>query len=128
MENYINDAPADIAGVPRVGDTVQPIEGEALPFKGLTAFYDHYWNDRWSTSLGYSQLTIENTVLQSPFSFVRGQYALVNLLSYPAENVMVGGEMLWGRRKNFGDGFRVNDYRIQFSFKFNFDGVVVGIP
>jgi hypothetical protein len=67
-------------------------------------------------------LEIDNTILQSPLSFGRGQYALANLLYYPVENVMVGGEAQWGRRKNF-DGFRVNDYRIQFSFRFNFAGV-----
>ena len=49
MENYMNDAPADIAGVPRFRDPLRPIEGKALPFAGLTAFYDHYWSDRWSS-------------------------------------------------------------------------------
>jgi hypothetical protein len=33
---------------------------------------------------------------------------------------MVGGEFQWGRRENFRDGFASNDYRIQFSFKYNF--------
>jgi hypothetical protein len=128
MENYLNDAPADIAAVPRFGDPIRPVEGEALPFHGFTAFYDVYWNDLWSTSLGYSQLHIDNTVLQSASAFHRGQYALVNLLHYPAENVMVGGELQWGRRKNFADGFRVNDYRIQFSFRYSFRGVLAGNP
>jgi len=127
MENYMNDAPADIAGVPRI-DLVRPIEAAALPFAGLSAFYDHYWNDRWSSSAGYSQLDIENTALQLPDSFHRGQYALANLLHYPADNVMVGGEFQWGRRKNFSDGFRVNDYKLQFSFRFNFKGTVIGTP
>jgi hypothetical protein len=128
MENYMNDAPADIAGVPRFGDPIQPIQGRALPFGGLVAFYDHYWNDRWSTSAGYSQLHIDNTILQSPSAFHRGQYALANLLYYPAENVMVGGELQWGRRKNSADGFRVNDYRVQFSFRYNFKGIIGGNP
>jgi len=123
----MNDAPADIAGVPRI-DLVRPIEAAALPFAGLSAFYDHYWNDRWSSSAGYSQLDIENTALQLPDSFHRGQYALANLLHYPADNVMVGGEFQWGRRKNFSDGFRVNDYKLQFSFRFNFKGTVIGTP
>jgi hypothetical protein len=33
---------------------------------------------------------------------------------------MMGGEFQWGRRQNFTDGFSVDDYRIQFSFKYNF--------
>jgi glutaminase len=36
------------------------------------------------------------------------------------EHILYGGELQWGRRKNHSDGFRSNDYRIQFSFKFNF--------
>jgi hypothetical protein len=128
MENYMNDAPVDIAGVPRFGDPIRPIEGRALPFQGLVAFYDHYWSDQWSTSAGYSQFHLDNTILQSPSAFHRGQYALANLLHYPDEKVMVGGEFQWGRRKNFADGFRVNDYRLQFSFRYNFDAVIAGTP
>ena len=33
---------------------------------------------------------------------------------------MMGGEFIWGRRENFFDGFTANDFRIQFSFKYNF--------
>jgi len=33
---------------------------------------------------------------------------------------MAGGEFQWGRRHNNSDGWKVNDYRIQFSFKYNF--------
>jgi len=126
MENYMNDAPADVAGIPNFGDPVRPIRAKALPFTGITAFYDHYWNDKWSSSGGYSQVVIDNTVLQRPDAFHRGQYALVNLLHYPADNVMVGGEFIWGRRRNFNDGFRVDDQRLQFSFRYNFKGVIGG--
>jgi hypothetical protein len=73
-------------------------------------------------------LVIDNTILQSASSFHRGQYALADLLHYPTNNVMVGGEFQWGRRRNFGDGFRVNDYRLQFSFRFNFSAVIAGTP
>src|SRR5262245_22475955 len=124
MENYMTDAPVDIAPEPNFGNPTKPIVGKALPFHSLSAFYDYYWNDRWSTSLGYSQLAVANTVLQRPSDFKRGQYALINLLWYPDETVMVGGEGQWGRRANFSDGFRVNDYKIQFSFKFNYSAKI----
>ena len=126
MENYMNDAPADIAGIPNFGDPTRPVRAKALPFTGITAFYDHYWNDKWSTSAGYSQVVIDNTVLQRPDSFHRGQYALINLLHYPADNVMAGAEFIWGRRRNFNDGFAFNDQRLQFSFRYNFKGVIGG--
>jgi hypothetical protein len=45
----------------------------------------------------------------------------VNLLHYPAKNVMIGGEFQWGRRDNFNDGFTFNDYRIQLGARYNFD-------
>ena len=33
---------------------------------------------------------------------------------------MAGGEFIWGRRQNFADGWVYDDYRIQFSFRYNF--------
>ena len=48
------------------------------------------------------------------------QYALGNLLYYPVPNVMMGGELQWGRRENFSDGFHSDGFKIQFSFKYNF--------
>ena len=33
---------------------------------------------------------------------------------------MAGGEFQWGQRQNFSDGWKADDYRIQFSFKYNF--------
>jgi hypothetical protein len=121
IENYMNDAPADIAPIPNPGNPVTPVKGENLPVRGIVAFYDHYWNDKWSSSIGYSQVRITNTSLQIPAEFHKGDYALANLLYYPTDGVMYGGEFQWGRRSNFADGFRVNDYKIQFSFRYNYD-------
>ena len=39
---------------------------------------------------------------------------------------MVGGELQYGRRENFTDGFSADDFRIQFSFKYNFSVSVSG--
>ncbi|HEX4998622.1 MAG TPA: DcaP family trimeric outer membrane transporter [Terriglobia bacterium] len=122
IENYMNDAPADVAAIPNPGDPVRPIKGKALPLRSLVAFLDHSWNDRLTTSVGYSELAIDNTVLQLPSAFHRGQYAIVNLLWQPIDHLMYGGELQWGRRTNFGDGFHSNDYRVQFGFRYNFSG------
>jgi hypothetical protein len=81
------------------------IEGVALPLVSFVAFYDINWNPRWSTSIGYSMLDIDNSDGQSADAFNKGQYALGNLLFYPVKNVMVGGELQWGERENFNDGF-----------------------
>jgi len=45
---------------------------------------------------------------------------LFNVLYTPVKDVMFGGEFQWGKRENFSDGFSVDDFRLQFSAKFNF--------
>jgi hypothetical protein len=119
VENYMNDAPVDIA--PKVTTNIhRPITGDPLPILGIVAFYDRYWSEKWSTSIGYSLVNIDDVPLQLPNSFRRGQYGLVNLLYYPVKDVMTGAEFQWGRRQNFADGWVYDDYRVQLSFRYNF--------
>jgi hypothetical protein len=120
IQNYMNDAPEDIGTKPNPGNAKTPVTGEALPLLGVVAFYDHYWSDRFSSTIGYSRLDIDNSAGQASNAFRTGQYAVTNLLYYPVDNAMVGGEFQFGYRKNFKDGWDVPDYRIQFSFKYNF--------
>ena len=120
IENYMNDAPVDVGIVANLGDPRRPIEGETLPILGLVGFLEHAWSSKWSTTAGYSLTDIDNTALQSPEAYRRGHYALANLLYTPVTNVMMGGELQWGRRENFSDGFRSNGVKLQFSFKYNF--------
>src|SRR5262249_36894415 len=127
VENYMNDAPIDVAAEPNPGHPLSPVKGKALPMRSWVAFLDHNWSTKWSTSLGYSELVIDNTVLQRSDAFHRGQYAIVNLLHTPAEHVMYGGELQWGRRTNFGDGFHSNDYRLQLGFRYNFAAQIGGV-
>lgn len=121
IQNYMNDAPVDV-GIERTNsnDPARPIKGIALPVLGVVGFLDHNWSKRFSTSVGYSMVNIENSDFQTGDAYHRGHYALTNLLFYPVDNVMVGGEFQWGRRENNFDGFASNDYRIQFSFRYNF--------
>lgn len=120
IENYMNDAPVDIGIVADPANVVTPIRGEALPVVGLLAFLDHKWNEKFSTSIGYSLTDIDNSDGQAPNAFKSAQYALGNLLYYPATNFMLGGELQWGRRENFSDGFSSDGLKIQFSVKYNF--------
>jgi hypothetical protein len=121
IENYMNDAPVDIAAEPNPGNPNRPFTGKALPVLGIVGFYDFNWNDSFSTCFGYSRVDIDTSKGQAPDAFKHGQYALANLLYYPIKNVMTGLEFQWGRRENNTDGFKVDDYRIQFSARFNFD-------
>jgi hypothetical protein len=125
-ENYMNDAPVDVAIQNNFGDPAKPIKGKAVPMLGLVAFLDHNWSPKFSTAIGYSRIDIDNTTGQSPDAFRVGQYALANLLWTPVKSVMAGVEGLWGYRKNYSDGFSTNDWRIQVSFKANFSWMLGG--
>jgi hypothetical protein len=125
VENYLNDAPADI-GIENTGDPTDPVDGVALPVLGLVGFADITWSPRWTTSAGYSLVQIDNSSGQSPDAFQRGHYALANLLFSPVKNVMMGAEFQYGRRVNNSDGFTFDDYRLQFSFKYSFSLEVGG--
>jgi hypothetical protein len=120
IQNYMNDSPVDVGVVADPSNTLTPLKGEALPIIGVVAFVDHSWNDKFSTSAGYSMQDIDNSAGQAPNAFRTGHYALGNLLYYPVPNAMVGGEFQWGRRENFSDGFQSDGVKVQFSFKYNF--------
>jgi len=126
IENYMNDAPADVAIDKVNASSTAPLSVKALPVTGIVAFLDHTWNERYSTSVGYSMVNIDNTDAQTPTEFHRGHYAIGNLLYYPAPNVTTGIEFQWGKRENFkanpaDGGFKSSDdLKIQASFKYNF--------
>jgi hypothetical protein len=123
IQNYMNDAPVDVAVEVQDNGTLEAV---VLPMYSFSAFIDHNWNEKFSTSLGYSMLDIDNTNGQSYDAFSKGDYAVVNLLYYPAKNMMAGIELQYGGRQNFEDR-EVNGYlydynamKVQFSFKYNF--------
>jgi hypothetical protein len=119
IENYMNDAPVDIGVATNFSNPAVPVKGVALPVLGVVSFLDHTWSERFSTSIGYSFLNISNSDAMTPASFHQGDYALVNLLFHPVKQVTVGSELQFGRRVNFADGFNVNDYKLQFSFRYD---------
>jgi hypothetical protein len=120
IQNYMNDSPVDVGVVRQPNNALTPVKGETIPITGLVLFLDHTWNKQFSSAVGYSRQDNDNTSDQAPGAFRVGQYALGNLLYYPVPNVMVGGELQWGRRENFSDGFHSDGLKLQFSFKYNF--------
>jgi hypothetical protein len=121
IENYMNDAPVDVGiALTHSANPRTPIKGVALPVTGVMAYLDHTWNKRFSSSIGYSMLNISNSDGQTADAFHRGHYGSGNILFYPVDNVMIGSELIWGRRENFLDGFSSEDVHLQFSFKYNF--------
>jgi hypothetical protein len=120
IQNYMNDAPEDVGIRTNFADPVRPIKGEALPIFGGVAFVDINWSEKITSTIGYSIVDIDNTDGQAPDAFKRGDYALANVLFYPVKDVMFGPEVQWARRENFRDGFSSDDWRLQFSVKYNF--------
>jgi hypothetical protein len=116
----MNDGGMDMAPQGRLPTATDPgnVSAEAVPLTGIVAYYDHYWNDEFSTSIGYSTTFVDNTNLQTPDTYKSGQYASVNLLYTPVQNVMIGGEVIWGDLE-YKDGSTQDDTRFQFSVKYN---------
>jgi DcaP outer membrane protein len=120
VQNYMNDAPIDIGVQNNFSNPVSPVKGVPLPVLGAVAFVDHTWSPKFTSTIGGSMLNIWNSDAESASDFHQGYYALTNLLYYPIKNVMAGGEFQYGRRVNFRNGYNYNDYRVQFSFKYNY--------
>src|SRR6185436_6845597 len=120
IENYMNDAPADVGVRINTGNLTRPIEGKALPVFGGVAFLDINWSERMTSTIGYSIVDIDNSNGQAANAFKKGDYALANVMFYPVKDVMFGPEVQWGRRENFRDGFSSDDFRVQFTVKYNF--------
>lgn len=123
IQNYMNDANADI-GVVLTPDLERPFRGEAIPLTGLVAFLDLNWNEKWTSTVGYSVQFNDLPDLSTPQSFERGDYALANLLYHPHPRVLLGPEIQWGRRENF-NGFSADDLRVQFSAKYSFSKTLI---
>ena len=99
IASYMNDGGMDLAPSASFSeDTIDDLEAEAVQLTGVTAYYDHYWSDRWSSSIGYSFTDVDNTNFQDPGAYQKGDYASGNLLFYPADNLMIGAELMWGKR------------------------------
>jgi hypothetical protein len=123
VQNYLNDAPVD------VGATTDPnspdgFNGKALPMWSMVAYLDHTWNERFTSSIGYSRLDVENSNGQLSDAFKYGQYASANVAYYPVKNALMAAELIWGNRANNSDGFSSSDVRLQVSFKYNFSATI----
>jgi len=114
--NYFNDGGLDIA--PDSAD-LNTAKATAVKILGVLVYYDRYWNDKWSSSIGWSMTDLDDEEGQADDEFKRGMYANVNLLYHPVEHVTTGMEFVWGQREDI-DGQDAEDYRIQFSLKVDF--------
>ena len=123
IATYMNDGGMDLA--PSVETIISPgsiilvPEAEAVKLLGVSAYVDLQWTKQWTSSLGYSFTKVDNTNFQDPTAFHKGEYASANVLYAPADNILAGAELLWGRRTD-NDGEKGTDTRLQASFKWSF--------
>jgi len=117
--NYLNDGGPDVATLP--GTPGNPLPVDTVPVVAMSLFYDHTWSDKFTSTIGFSMQDrdLDGTTVDAD-SFEKGQYALANLLYYPAKNLFAGLELQYGRRKNFNDGWDYDAFRVQFSTKYSF--------
>ena len=114
--NYFNDGGLDVA--PDSAD-INNASATAVTILGVVAYYDHYWSDKWSSTIGWSMTDLDDEDGQSFDEFKKGQIASTNLLFYPTKDIFLGAEFSWGEREDV-DGTTGEDYRIQFSMHVNF--------
>ena len=92
---------------------------EALDvFAGMLA-YQHWWTTKLASTVAYSYVGLDDVTGQAPSDYQSGQYAVANLRYFPAERVMLGGEVLYGIREDI-DGDQGDDLRVQFSVQYRF--------
>jgi hypothetical protein len=81
--------------------------------------YQHWWAPKWASTAGYSIVVIDNASGQAGTTYHSGQYAVLNLRYYPADRVLIGGEVLYGIRED-NNGNSGDDLRLQFSVQYRF--------
>jgi hypothetical protein len=120
IQNYMNDAPEDIAIENNFSDPVKPIVGVALPILGISAYFESKWNEKLSSTFGYSLVQITNSNGQDASAFKNGQYITANLIYKILENASAGIEAQYCTRENYLDGWKTDSFRMQFAMKYGF--------
>lgn len=122
IASYFNDGGTDLA--PQLNRDLT-LEAKAVEIYGLSAYIDHSWNDQFATSIGASRTKVKNTNFQTGDAFGTGDYASVNLTYKPIEQLLIGGELMYGRRKD-NYGATGEDTRVQFSVRYTYGASVMG--
>lgn len=123
IASYMNDggtdlAPRTVAVGPGPGLALG-LEPEAVPLLGIIAYVDHRWSKTLTSALGYSMTRVENTNFQTGAAYHKGEYASGNVLWKPMRNLLVGGEVMYGKRTD-NNGASGDDIRTQQTFKASF--------
>lgn len=121
IASYMNDGGSD------VGPDMDPpgANAQTIPSLGWLVYYNRAWNERWTSSVGYSEHRQYPLDGQTESAYKAARYASLNVLYHPIANMLVGPELLWGQREN-KDGENGDDTRVQVTFKYDFAGTIFG--
>ena len=123
---YLNDL-STVGG----GDAVFDPEGKLFALPVLAGFlsYRHHWGRKpwfmaeWPGILRsnfiVSWIDVDNYAFQDDKDYKQTLRASANLLYFPTQNLRLGGELLWGKRKN-RDNSSGTATQIQLSARYNF--------
>jgi hypothetical protein len=105
-----------ITAVPDENGTLQPVAVGAY-----MAGYEHFWTDRWSTNVVYSEARTQEEPYYEPGFNKQLNYGAVNLLFwFIRDRAWTGVEYIYGRREVFGPGNPDGEaHRIQYAVRFN---------
>ena len=78
------------------GACPRPRMRKAVDLTGISAYFDHYWNTKWSSSIGYSYDEVDNLNGQAANAFKKGEYFVGEHLAH------AGREHLGRRRDSLG--------------------------
>ncbi|MBU2871032.1 DcaP family trimeric outer membrane transporter [Colwellia sp. E2M01] len=92
---------------------------KAIPVAGGFAYYNKQWNDKFSSAIGYSYLTVDNLNTQNDNSIKDSAYSTVNLLWSPDEQIKTGVELQYGDIQS-KSGTESDNFRIQASVGFKY--------
>lgn len=68
IASYMNDGGADMGPEGTLAD----ISAKLIPLTAFHVYYDHSWNDKWTSAVGFSQNEVNNSSLQTDNAFKRG--------------------------------------------------------
>jgi uncharacterized coiled-coil protein SlyX len=123
---YLNDL-STVGG----GDAVFDPNGKlrALPILAGFVSYRHHWASMpwfmddwpgiWRSNFIFSWIDVDNYDFQDDNDYNQTWRVSANLLYFPTQNLRLGGELLWGQRKN-KDGSSGTATQLQLSARYNF--------
>ena len=117
--NYMNDGGVDLA--PNESLTHEL----AVSGLGWLLYYDRQWDERWTSSIGFSEHRQWNTGGQTDAALRLVRYASANVLFHPTSDMFVGPELIWGDRQD-KDSHSADDLRMQVSFHYDFGATIHG--